>query len=99
MLLFFLILFSETGKWSIYTTPTEIIPPSYGHSSVYDPVGKLIYVYGGIASVGSDKLSTALTSYDPKARIWYVPVRGFEQNHVHVHVLIRGVLKRFFFFP
>lgn len=82
MLLFFLILFTETGKWSIYTTPTEIIAPSYGHSSVYDPVGKLIYVYGGIASVGSDKLSTALTSYDPKARIWYVPVRGFEQNHV-----------------
>ena len=48
--------------------------------------------------MGSDKLSTALTSYDPKARIWYVPVRGFEQNHVPC-TIIRGILKRFFFFP
>ncbi|RMX57812.1 hypothetical protein pdam_00006739 [Pocillopora damicornis] len=82
----------ETGKWSIYTTPTEIIPPSYGHSSVYDPVGKLIYVYGGIASVGSDKLSTALTSYDPKARIWKSLRNSSFPRFLHSAVLLGDLM-------
>ena len=61
----------ETGSWSVYDTPTDIIPPTYGHSSVYDPVKKLIYIHGGFASYDSqDEPSTELTVYNPITRVW-----------------------------
>jgi len=30
----------ETSRWTVYDTPTDIIGPTYGHSSAYDPVKK-----------------------------------------------------------
>ena len=61
----------ETGRWTVYDTPTDIIGPTYGHSSAYDPVKKLIYVHGGFTSYGSkDEPSTELTVYNPITRVW-----------------------------
>ena len=61
----------ETGKWRLYGVPTDIVRPSYGHSSAYDPGRQLIYVHGGfVEGEKENKLSKSLTSYDPIARTW-----------------------------
>ncbi|XP_078358816.1 attractin-like protein 1 [Oculina patagonica] len=83
----------ETGKWSIYDAPTDIIGPTYGHSSVYDPVQGLIYIHGGFTWQGSkDELSTALTSYDPIARVWKTLKRSSVPRYLHSAVLLGGVM-------
>jgi len=55
----------------VYDTPTDIIGPTYGHSSAYDPEKKLIYIHGGFTSYESkDEPSTELTVYNPTTRVW-----------------------------
>ena len=69
--MFFIIL--ETGMWSMHDIPTDIIRPLFGHSSAYDPVRGVIYTHGGfVEGQQTNELATALTSYDPIKRTWYV---------------------------
>ena len=43
----------------------------YGHTSEFDPISKLIYVYGGYHSLGSDSiLVDMLYAYNPFQKIW-----------------------------
>ena len=64
-------LLTGTGRWSVYDVPTDVVRPSYGHSSAYNPDRGLIYIHGGFfEGEQTNDLTTALTSYDPTARTW-----------------------------
>ena len=55
----------------MYDVPTDVVRPSYGHSSAYNPDRGLIYIHGGFfEGEQTNDLTTALTSYDPTARTW-----------------------------
>lgn len=54
-------------------THGTVVEGGFGHSSVYDPQSKLIYVYGGYhaGDTSSDQLSDKLYSFDITTRFWY----------------------------
>ncbi|XP_020606886.1 attractin-like [Orbicella faveolata] len=83
----------ETSRWTVYDTPTDIIGPTYGHSSAYDPVKKLIYVHGGFTSYGSkDEPSTELTVYNPITRVWKSLKRSSVPRYLHSAILLGKVI-------
>ncbi|KAJ7336559.1 hypothetical protein OS493_011773 [Desmophyllum pertusum] len=79
----------ETGFWTVYDTPNDIILPTYGHSSVYVPAQGLIYIHGGFTWNGArDELSTALTSYNPITRTWKCLKQSSVPRYLHSAVLL-----------
>ena len=69
-------MFPANFVWTVPATGGAIVKGGYGHSSVYDPNTRLIYVHGGYhsASVSSYHLSDSLYSYSPHTRSWYAVV-------------------------
>ena len=61
-----------TGKWSVRGSQGALLKGSYGHSSVWDPHGRLVYVYGGHLSdsIATYSLSNLLHSLDPETMQW-----------------------------
>ena len=59
-------------KWNIAQTRGALVKGGYGHSSVYDQMTKLIYVFGGYHSYGSSDtvLVDLLYSYNPRNKAW-----------------------------
>ena len=71
-----LVFFAVARKWRIFPVDYSLYRGTFGHSSVYHPAQKLIYLYGGFrleADNPSDtELSSELTAYNPFTRTWWV---------------------------
>lgn len=67
-----LIYFPDNDTWIVPRTQGSVVEGGFGHSSVYDPISKLIYVYGGYhaGETSSDQLSDKLFSFDITTRFW-----------------------------
>ena len=65
--------FTANDSWIVPRTHGTVVEGGFGHSSVYDPQSKLIYVYGGYhaGDTSSDQLSDKLYSFDITTRFWY----------------------------
>lgn len=58
-------------KWVLIQAKGALVKGGYGHTSAYDSVSKLIYVYGGYHSLGSDSiLVDLLYAYNPAQKSW-----------------------------
>lgn len=64
---------SVTKRWNIVKTKGALVKGGFGHSSVYDSVTKVIYVFGGYHSYGASDtiLVDLLYSYNPRHQSWY----------------------------
>ncbi|CAB4068777.1 unnamed protein product [Lepeophtheirus salmonis] len=66
----------------------------FGHSAAYDPVTKLIYVYGGYVSTGwnSAALSQDLYSYDNIDKKWKLHQSSNSFRYLHSSVISQGLM-------
>ncbi len=65
----------DAGHWSVVPTTGALVQGTYGHSSVWDPLTKRIYVYGGYQSESSLTygLTDAFYSLDPALKVIHWP--------------------------
>ncbi|XP_039262630.2 attractin-like protein 1 [Styela clava] len=86
----------DTQTWSRANTTGADVSASYGHSSAWDPVNKVIYIHGGIshlrALTSTYGISDAAHSYDPENRIFKVLRSSGVPRYLHSGVLISGVM-------
>lgn len=63
----------DKSSWSIEGTSGVLVSGRYGHSSVYDPQSRSVFIFGGYHSSlkpGSYKLSESLYKYMVDASTW-----------------------------
>lgn len=62
-----------TKSWNLPETRGALVKGGYGHSSIYDYVTKLIYVFGGYHSLGASDtlLVDLLYGYNPRFKSWF----------------------------
>lgn len=80
--------------WSVVSTSGALVQGSYGHSSVWDPLTKRIYVYGGYRSESSSiyELTNALYSYDPAQKVWRTHPSSGSYRYLHSAVMSGGLM-------
>ncbi|CAC5410801.1 Attractin,Attractin-like protein 1 [Mytilus coruscus] len=86
--------FIGNDTWIVPRTFGSVVEGGFGHSSVYDPQSKLIYVYGGYhaGDTSSDQLSDKLYSFDISTRFWKTLPRNERPRYLHSAVLIGGLM-------
>uniref|UniRef100_T1IQI0 NOC3-like protein n=1 Tax=Strigamia maritima TaxID=126957 RepID=T1IQI0_STRMM len=74
----------STQDWLLVNASGAIIKGGYGHTSIYDPITKMIFVHGGYHSVSlsSQTLSSVLYTYDPLKKIWQESVNAQQNTSV-----------------
>ena len=80
--------------WSVVSTSGALVQGSYGHSSVWDPLTKRIYVYGGYQSESSSTygLTNALYSYDTAQKVWRTHPSSGSYRYLHSAVMSGGLM-------
>jgi hypothetical protein len=65
-------------EWSIVPAIGYPVRGGFGHTSVWDDITNLIYVYGGYVSIAATaaSLSNDLYSYDPIIKKWTLHSKG-----------------------
>ena len=83
-----------TREWQIVDTIGFPVKGGYGHSSAYDALTNLIYVYGGYVSESqtTQVLTSRLYSYDPNFRQWTLLTAAPSARFFHTAVFISGGL-------
>lgn len=83
-----------TREWQIVDTIGFPVKGGYGHSSAYDALTNLIYVYGGYVSESQTTqiLTSRLYSYDPNFRQWTLLTAAPSARFFHTAVFISGGL-------
>lgn len=71
-----------------------LVQGSYGHSSVWDPLTKRIYVYGGYQSESSSTygLTDSLYSFDPSQRVWRTHPSSGSFRYLHSAIMSGGLM-------
>ncbi|XP_071746862.1 LOW QUALITY PROTEIN: attractin-like protein 1 [Lepeophtheirus salmonis] len=82
------------NEWQIVETHGYPVRGGFGHSAAYDPVTKLIYVYGGYVSTGwnSATLSQDLYSYDNIDKKWKLHQPSNSFRYLHSSVISQGLM-------
>ena len=80
--------------WSVVSTSGALVQGSYGHSSVWDPLTRRIYVYGGYQSESSSTygLTNALYSYDTAQKVWRTHPSSGSYRYLHSAVMSGGLM-------
>lgn len=83
-----------TREWQIVKTTGFPVKGGYGHSSAYDPLMNLIYVYGGYVSESQNTqvLTSRLYSYHPNHREWRLLTAAPSARFFHTAVFVSGGL-------
>ncbi|XP_064465607.1 attractin-like protein 1 isoform X2 [Ornithodoros turicata] len=82
-----------TGKWEIAEAKGAIVKGGYGHSSVYDPVTRQVFVFGGYHSQSSTGVVVDyLYSYQPFERIWTLLAPSSSHRYLHSGVLLHRTM-------
>ncbi|XP_028390886.1 attractin-like isoform X2 [Dendronephthya gigantea] len=77
------------AKWNIIQDTSARGNPRHGHSSVYDPFSRRIYVYGGVVmEKNSFVASDSLMVYFPHSRTWAELAASKYRQTLHSAVLI-----------
>ncbi|XP_054167519.1 attractin-like protein 1 [Oppia nitens] len=84
----------STRTWQIITTRGAIVKGGFGHSSVYDPMSKLIYVFGGYHSLGSSDtlLVDLLYGYNHRFKSWFLLNPSPSPRYLHTATIINGLM-------
>lgn len=84
-----------TREWEIIKTVGFPVKGGYGHSSAYDSLTNLIYVYGGYVSESqsTQALTSRLYSYDPNRYVWRMLTSAPSARFFHTAVFVsRGLM-------
>jgi N-acetylneuraminic acid mutarotase len=84
----------DNRQWNVVSTSGALVQGSYGHSSVWDPLTKRIYVYGGYQSESSSTygLTDAMYSFDPAQRIWRMHPSSGSYRYLHSAIMSGGLM-------
>ncbi|CAB3991764.1 attractin 1 [Paramuricea clavata] len=82
----------DIGKstWQVIKSKSALGVARHGHTSVYDPFSKRIYVYGGVtmATPSSFAPSDSLTAYYPHSRTWITLASSEFRQTLHSAVIL-----------
>ena len=86
--------FPDNRQWNVVSTSGALVQGSYGHSSVWDPLTKRIYVYGGYQSESSSTygLTDAMYSFDPTQRVWRMHPSSGSYRYLHSAIMSGGLM-------
>lgn len=72
---------SAKNAWSMVSTDGALVQGGYGHSSVFDPGTRAIYIHGGYKAFSANKYGLAgdLYKFDVDKRKWWVSL--FSDTH------------------
>lgn len=89
-----IVCFIENQQWNVITSSGALVQGSYGHSSVWDPLTKRIFVYGGYQSESSLAYgpTDTLYSFDPSQKIWRVHSSSGSYRYLHSAVMSGGLM-------
>lgn len=76
------------NSWSFVDKKGSSIPGCIGHSSTYDPVSGLVFLYGG----HHERRSNSLHSFDPQTEVWTFLQSGPSPRYYHSAVIIQRQL-------
>lgn len=79
--------------WSVVQTHGALVKGGFGHSAAYDPDSKMIYVYGGYHSYGSDSvLVDMLYVYETSRHYWRMLTPSLSPRYLHSAIVTNGVM-------
>lgn len=83
-----------TREWQIVKAKGFPVKGGYGHSSAYDPLTNLIYVYGGYVSEShsTQVLTSLMYSYNPHNSEWRLLTSAPSARFFHTATFIHGGL-------
>ncbi|XP_029819569.1 attractin, partial [Manacus vitellinus] len=86
--------FSVTNTWSILQTSGALVQGGYGHSSVYDPNTRSIYIHGGYKAFSANKyrLADDLYKYEVDSRMWTILKDSRFYRYLHTAVVVSGTM-------
>ncbi len=81
-------------QWNIVSSSGALVQGSYGHTSVWDPLTKRIFVYGGYQSESSSTygLTDSMYSFDPAQRVWRIHPSSGSYRYLHSAVMSGGLM-------
>lgn len=84
----------DTNEWKLVKTTGASVKGGFGHTSTYDHITRLIYVFGGYhsSSFADNVLVDFLYSYDPKKETWMLLSPSNQPRYLHSASLINGLL-------
>uniref|UniRef100_A0A8C5QK43 Attractin-like protein 1 n=1 Tax=Leptobrachium leishanense TaxID=445787 RepID=A0A8C5QK43_9ANUR len=84
----------RSNTWLVPETRGAIVQGGYGHTSVYDPITKSVYVHGGHKALPGNKygLVDDLYRYEVNARTWTILKESGLSRYLHSAVLISGAM-------
>ncbi|KAJ1213302.1 hypothetical protein NDU88_000940 [Pleurodeles waltl] len=83
-----------TNTWRILRTNGALVQGGYGHSSVYDPKTRAIYIHGGYKAFSANKyrLADDLYKYEIATRMWTICKDSRFFRYLHTAVIISGTM-------
>ncbi|XP_041426077.1 attractin-like protein 1 [Xenopus laevis] len=84
----------RSNTWLVPETRGAIVQGGYGHTSVYEPVTKSIYIHGGYKALPGNKygLVDDLYRYEVNTRTWTILKESGLSRYLHTAVLISGTM-------
>uniref|UniRef100_A0AAY4ETR7 Attractin n=1 Tax=Denticeps clupeoides TaxID=299321 RepID=A0AAY4ETR7_9TELE len=82
------------NTWSVLETQGALVQGGYGHSSVYDPHTRCIYIHGGYKAFSANKYGLAgdLYSYHVDKNMWTILKDSGFFRYLHTAVIVSGTM-------
>ncbi|XP_033891470.3 attractin-like [Acipenser ruthenus] len=83
-----------TNTWSILKTNGALVQGGYGHSSVYHPKTRAIYIHGGYKAFSANKYGLAddLYKYQVDSRMWTILKDSGFFRYLHTAIIVSGTM-------
>ncbi|MBN3325866.1 ATRN protein, partial [Atractosteus spatula] len=83
-----------TNTWRIVKTSGALVQGGYGHSSVYDPKTRAIYIHGGYKAFSANKYGLAddLYKYEVDTSMWTILKDSGFFRYLHTAVIVSGTM-------
>ncbi|XP_078717801.1 attractin isoform X3 [Lampetra fluviatilis] len=84
----------KTNSWRIPDTNGALVLGGYGQSSVYDSLGRAVFVHGGFKafSMNRNSLTDDLYRFDVNTRTWTILTSSGLCRYLHSAVIISGTM-------
>uniref|UniRef100_A0A7N6C2W6 Attractin n=1 Tax=Anabas testudineus TaxID=64144 RepID=A0A7N6C2W6_ANATE len=82
------------NAWSMVSTDGALVQGGYGHSSVFDPGTRAIYIHGGYKAFSANKYGLAgdLYKFDVDKRKWTILRDSGFFRYLHTAVIVSGTM-------
>uniref|UniRef100_A0A8D0D1I6 Attractin n=1 Tax=Sander lucioperca TaxID=283035 RepID=A0A8D0D1I6_SANLU len=82
------------NTWSMVSTDGALVQGGYGHSSVFDPSTRAVYIHGGYKAFSANKYGLAgdLYKFDVDKRKWTILRDSGFFRYLHTAVIVSGTM-------